>query len=210
MPLKKLPKEMSYAAIRHKHPPTPNHTSEPALVEDTKADKPTEPSHPPQEERKIAAVDDASPVVEAPAKPKQDRAPVDHSQQDPKIASRPAADKTKAKGKGVRVRGYVHIPAIGEYRDFDELRDIYGEKEALALALSRGMASYEAALREANSLESIPRQNRRSSRVEASRTMPNDLYLKAVEHLDPKGMLGRSQIGSRILDVAVAHYLGER
>lgn len=207
MALKKLPKGMNYEVVRYKHPATPNHEAGSAPVEDAATKEKIEPSDPTQKDVGIAPGTDTKPDHEIPAEPKRQDAPEKHSEADKKPASRPSPKKRAVTEKSVRVRGYVHVPAFGERPDFDELRELYGEKEALSLALSHGMASYEAALRETTSLEPPSHAGRRPNRVETSRSMSHDLYWKAVEHLDPKGMLGRSQIGSRILNAALVYYL---
>lgn len=207
MALKKLPKNMTYEAVRYKHPPTPNHAPGPTPVEDVNTT--VEPSTRPLDNNENVAVDDAGPVVPTSGEPNQAHVPVDPPEPESEPAPRSAARKRTAASKSVRVRGYVHVPMAGGHPDFDELKEIYGEKEALALALSHGMASYESALREADALKPLPHSVRGKRRIEASRSMAHDLYPKAVDHLDPKKMLGRSQVGSRILDVALAYYLGK-
>ncbi|WP_299656188.1 hypothetical protein [uncultured Jannaschia sp.] len=208
MALKKLPRNLSYEAIRHKHPPTPNHARGTAPVEDVKAEEATTPTITIEDDRMIAAPDDPASVPGTPTEATQHRARVEGPRRNSKPARRSTGPNTDTPAnKSVRVRGYVRIPQAGEHRGFDELLEIYGERDALSLALSTGMASYEAALRQSKVLVPPSRPHRRSGRVETSRSMPQELYAKAVEHLDPKGMLGRSQIGSRILDLALAHYL---
>lgn len=208
MALKKLPTDMSYAAIRHKHPPTPNHKAGPVTVEKASADVAVQPSGLAPEIQTIAPPVDVSSGVPLQTEKEQDRAPG----KDPREAAdpvEPVQSDSSVSAKTVRVRGYVHVPAVGEHGNFDELREIYGEKDALAFALSNGMAYYETALLNAAALRPAPRSARRKDRVEASRTIQADLYAKAVAHLDPKEMLGKSQTGSRILSAALAYYLDE-
>ena len=210
MALKKLPRNLSYEAIRHKHPPTPNHARGTSPTEDVTAEEVITPAIMIEDDGMIANPDNPASIPETATEETLHRAPVESPRRNRKPARRltgPNVDTPAS--KSVRVRGYVRIPQAGEHRSYDELLEIYGEKDALSLALSTGMASYEAALRQSKVLVPPSRPHRRSGRVETSRSMSQELYAKAVEHLDPKGMLGRSQIGSRILDLALAHYLKE-
>lgn len=206
MALKRIPKDMSYQAIRHKHPPglvkKPVEVDSPA-ISDAIPDAPLEET---EEGQEVGATVDVSASHRPPNPDEQSNSTV------PKKALKPAVRAEPNSGGNVRIRGYVYLPKSAR---FSQLAEVYGEGEALRLGLTSGMSIYETALGNASPLGPPPRFEK-SGRLEkagrpfeTSRMMTADHYAKAVEHVDPMHMLGRSQIGTRILNVALRYYLDQ-
>ncbi len=208
MALKKIPPGMNYASIRHRHPPSSGTMPTRQSLEEADTRGPSSHSDAAaKEERRISRTDEAPTSVEMPIKAAPRQTPAGARQlKQPTTPERTAKQKA-ATGQNVRFRGYVRTPAAGEHAIYDELVTIYGRQKALGLCLSMGMTAYSAALETTDLPAVMAPSKRRGGRVETSRSMPDDLYAKAVAHLDPKGLLGKSQIGSRILDAALEHYL---
>ena len=230
MALKRLPKEFDYSSVRYDNPPKKGERR--GVVErDARSDVdptpapdligPVEPAMPdaldeggePTAAGEAVSTDDAAagrsetvaaprqtPVEEGPAQPS------DETVATPAPASGRARSVPPDAGAVVIVRGYVLAPETGQYPTFDELVAAYGEKRTVGRCLTAGMRAYEAALRAgAPPPPALPGYGRRP-RIEAQRKMAADAYDMAVSHVDPKGFLGSSQLGSQIF--ATAFQLG--
>lgn len=200
MALKRIPADMSYQAIRHKHQPG----SAKKTVERESSGPVGDAPKTTGEETEKGQEEGVIPGIAAPSRlPDLDREP------DNVVAKKVRKQTAEAKpkpGGNVKIRGYVY-PQKGAR--FSQLVDIYGEGEAIGLGLTSGMSLYEAALSDADQLGPPPHLEKVGQRVETSRTMTADLYAKAVQHVDPMGVLGKSQVGTRILNVALRYYVDQ-
>ena len=107
----------------------------------------------------------------------------------------------------VRVRGYIKAPAPGMFRSYEDLVAIYGEKDAPGLALSAGLDEYMETLATRRNV-ALPRGfPSAGKRIDTLRTMPARSFDLAVEQLDPRGILGPFQLGSRIFNTALERFL---
>ena len=198
MALKRIPKDMSYQALRHKHPPGPI----------KKADEPTSTKAPHDASETLAEKARKGQEESASVDAAESRRPPNRSKPSkPATPKETMEEETVVKpisGENVRIRGYVYLPSGPR---FEQLAEIYGTGEALKLGLTSGMSAYESALSDSKPLGPPPRFEKAGRPVETSRMMAADLHAKAVEHVDPMRMLGKSQLGTRILNVALGYYL---
>lgn len=228
MPLKKLPPEMSYAALREAHPPKKSER-EPAAKnseqrETSDAEKPTEPAPQASPAEMVKAAESVSGDVAKGGLASNDGEPRSEGQggegnrpPDPtppqqtakghttKQRARPTTVKTGQPDQ-VLLRGYVPIPAKGAFASFDELSTLYGERKALGLALTASLKEYGKAASEGKTLP-VPSDYTSLTSVEVGRTVPASTIEAARVALDPWGLLGSYQLGGLIFKAALGRYL---
>ena len=191
MGLKKIPKDMSYLSVRHgKKQGIATPTDDRAVPE-----LPTRDRHVEQEEGSVAP--DAIVV---------DADPLSQDDVSNEVPAEPAPHQRRS-GKTVRLRGRVYPP---DTPWFAEIADIYGDREALKLCVTNGLAAYQVALNGTVPLGRPPRFEKNGKSLEVSRTMSAELYDKATRHVDPMKMMGPSHLGSHILNAALWHYLDSK
>lgn len=127
MPLKKMPANLSYEAIRHRHPPKQSDRPAPQLDEKPSANGPVK-----RQQTDEQPVSTGKTIRTESNKPTDDLKPdVSPDPEPKKPARKPTLQKNKASDEIVKVRGYVSAPPIGMSHLFDELREIYGESICL-------------------------------------------------------------------------------
>jgi len=93
------------------------------------------------------------------------------------------------------------------FRSYEDLVAIYGEKDAPGLALSAGLNEYMKTFATRRTV-ALPRGfPSAGKRIGMLRTIPARSFDLAVEHLDPCGILGPFQLGTRIFNAALERYL---
>ncbi len=223
MPLKKLPPEMSYAALREAHPPKASErepasrkAGDEAKVSDERpgphlkavpedvaevSDATAEPA-----EENDPPADDTARTAEAESKPVENSAP--------KPPPTKAAEQRRrgswatAKADRVTLRGYLPIPAEGVFKSFDEMAAIYGERKAFSLALTAGVNEYRKTLSGGKSSPK-PVDYTSLTTIEVVRTVPVSFLDAARASLDPRGILGAYQLGGLVFKTALGLYLAK-
>lgn len=226
MPLKKLPPEMSYAALREAHPPKESERESAAKkAKEIKTDDSEERTDPILKTVPVetSGAPDAAPGAVAEVGPaKDDTAPTAVAESKP--AEIPAPEPQKATGKvarprgrqatktaeadQVRLRGYLQIPAEGAFESFDEMRALYGERKAFGLALTAGVKEYRKVLSEGKPLP-MPSDYTSLTTVEVVRTLPASMIDAARTTLDPRGVLGTYQLAGLLFKAALGAYLAK-
>lgn len=214
MALRRLPTTIDYRALRELHPPKSRERGKADAAEaagpPTATRQPEEPAEGATPEAEPRAVRSDGPT-HAPApenaltRDDQPSAP-STTMAATRVEGRPARGEGEAR-PAVRVRGYIKAPAPGTFRSYDDLVAIYGAKDAPGLALSAGLDEYMETLATRRNV-ALPRGfPSAGKRIDTLRTMPARSFDLAVEHLDPRGILGPFQLGSRIFNTALERFL---
>ncbi len=214
MALRRLPTTIDYRALRELHPPKSRERGKADAAEaagpPTATRQPEEPAEGATPEAEPRAVRSDGPT-HAPApenaltRDDQPSAP-STTMAATRVEGRPA--RGEGGGPACRKGSRIHQgPCSGTFRSYDDLVAIYGAKDAPGLALSAGLDEYMETLATRRNV-ALPRGfPSAGKRIDTLRTMPARSFDLAVEHLDPRGILGPFQLGTRIFNAALERYL---
>ncbi|MDO5757199.1 MAG: VirC2 family conjugal transfer protein [Rhodobacterales bacterium] len=216
MALKRLPKDLTFEAVRNL--PSPFAKGSPKSLDAAEDESPTlkdknNPSPPPSEpetreqlpetvtEKESAKLDTPASVEKPPAKP-----PVQPLATPPPTTSR-------NEGETVQMKARIAPPADGVSELFDSVKSAYDEKTAFKHLINVALKSYEDALlsgdkraeKEQPSFASHPP----SKAVYPSRVVSRAFYDAATAVIDPLGILAPSAFGTAVMRNAIGWYVDQ-
>ena len=123
----------------------------------------------------------------------------------PRVHTSPAT-RVVANGT-VEITGYVYAPLTGAAGAYDQLVRAYGEKDALRFALNAGLEDLDRKLSAGAPVEPMDGYATRRDRIRVKRRLPADAADRALQHIDPFGMLSQYPFGTRLWKAALGLYL---
>ncbi len=119
-----------------------------------------------------------------------------------------ASSATRVVANGtVEITGYVYAPLAGAAGAYDQLVSAYGEKDALRFALNTGLEDLDRTLSAGAPIEPMEGYATRRDRIRVKRRLSADAADRALQHIDPFGMLSQYPFGTRLWKAALGLFL---
>ena len=111
--------------------------------------------------------------------------------------------------RAVEIRGYVYAPMPGASDEYDKLVSVYGEKDALRLAIVAGLGELDRKLVAGDPVEPVLDYSSKKERRRIQRKLSAEVADRATAHLDPLGMLSQYAFGTRLWKTVLGLYLAK-
>ena len=107
----------------------------------------------------------------------------------------------------VEITGYAYAPLTGAAGEYDQLVRAYGEKDALRFALNAGLEELDRKLAAGAPIEPMVAYATGRDRIRIKRRLSTDAADRALQHIDPFGILSQYPFGTRLWKAALGLFL---